>query len=261
MELQVMKRVDPFEVDPGGEVVADSEDEELAKCLGKEKKKNARNEKAVVTLKNHSEAERRRRERINGHLATLRGLVPSNEKIQMDKATLLAEVISQVKKLQEQARQVSRGLLMPMDADELIVEPLHVESETRSVITFKASLCCDFRPDLFSALKQAIGALKLKTLHSEISVLGDRIKTLFILSSGSELSINNPEARQNLANAILQALSSVLYKASPFPEYSPRTTQSRKRFNDSLEDNSSPRGILSNKRFKYSSFESSSSSP
>ncbi|KAL9669477.1 hypothetical protein QQ045_007024 [Rhodiola kirilowii] len=219
MELQVMKRVDPFEVDPGGEVVADSEDEELAKCLGKEKKKNARNEKAVVTLKNHSEAERRRRERINGHLATLRGLVPSsNEKIQMDKATLLAEVISQVKKLQEQAKQVSKGLLMPMDADELIVEPLHVESETR-VITFKASLCCDFRPDLFSALKQAIGALKLKTLHSEISVLGERIKTLFILaSSGCELmSINNPEARQNLANAILQALSSVLYKASPFP--------------------------------------------
>jgi len=37
--------------------------------------------KALAALKNHSEAERRRRERINGHLATLRGLVPSTEKV------------------------------------------------------------------------------------------------------------------------------------------------------------------------------------
>jgi len=37
--------------------------------------------KALAALKNHSEAERRRRERINGHLTTLRGLVPSTEKV------------------------------------------------------------------------------------------------------------------------------------------------------------------------------------
>lgn len=37
--------------------------------------------KALAALKSHSEAEKRRRERINGHLSTLRGLVPSNEKV------------------------------------------------------------------------------------------------------------------------------------------------------------------------------------
>jgi hypothetical protein len=35
--------------------------------------------KALAALKNHSEAEKRRRERINGHLATLRGLVSSTD--------------------------------------------------------------------------------------------------------------------------------------------------------------------------------------
>ncbi|MCI37792.1 transcription factor bHLH30-like, partial [Trifolium medium] len=35
--------------------------------------------KALAALKNHSEAEKRRRERINGHLATLRGLVTSTD--------------------------------------------------------------------------------------------------------------------------------------------------------------------------------------
>lgn len=38
-------------------------------------------EKAAMALKMHSEAERRRRERINGHLATLRSMVPRTDKV------------------------------------------------------------------------------------------------------------------------------------------------------------------------------------
>jgi hypothetical protein len=44
-------------------------------------KKGGRSEKAATALKNHSEAERRRRERINAHLATLRGMVPCTDKV------------------------------------------------------------------------------------------------------------------------------------------------------------------------------------
>ena len=38
-------------------------------------------EKAAMALKSHSEAERRRRERINAHLATLRTMVPCTDKV------------------------------------------------------------------------------------------------------------------------------------------------------------------------------------
>lgn len=170
----------------------------------------------------------------------------------MDKASLLAEVINQVKELQEQTRHVSKGLLIPFDVDELIVEPLHNESKN-GFITFKVTLCCDFRSNIFSDLKHGIRSLNLNTLHVEISTLGGRVKTLFILVS------RNNEAAENLSKIIYQTLSSVVNKPTTLPEYSPRTNLSNKRFKTPLEDYS-PRSVLSNKRFKYSSLESSSSS-
>lgn len=38
-------------------------------------------EKAMIALRNHSEAERRRRERINSHLSVLRGMISGTEKV------------------------------------------------------------------------------------------------------------------------------------------------------------------------------------
>lgn len=64
-------------------LVFESDKGELVKCLAAAKvgKSEICEAKALAALKNHSEAERRRRERINAHLATLRGLVPSTEKV------------------------------------------------------------------------------------------------------------------------------------------------------------------------------------
>lgn len=71
---------------PGGSMLSnslilDTEKGELVKTSSGVGKKDASEAKALAALKNHSEAERRRRERINSHLSTLRGLVPCTEKV------------------------------------------------------------------------------------------------------------------------------------------------------------------------------------
>jgi len=67
----------PVVLDGGGLLDAAASTEEAPKRKGDHR----RDEKAAMALKNHSEAERRRRERINAHLATLRTMVPCSDKV------------------------------------------------------------------------------------------------------------------------------------------------------------------------------------
>ncbi|CAL0331356.1 unnamed protein product [Lupinus luteus] len=211
-------------------LVFESEKGELVKCptettrVGKNEISEA---KALAALKNHSEAERRRRERINGHFETLRGLVPSTEK--MDKATLLAEVISQVKELKKNAMEASKGLIIPKDSDEVKVEPYDdEEGEGDGSVSYKASICCDYTPEILSDLRQTLDALKLKLMRTEISTLGNRMKNVFIFKC-CKGDITNIEACQALQISVQQALSSVVNKASSSLEYLPRTSYPNKR--------------------------------
>ncbi|CAN1150058.1 Transcription factor bHLH51 [Linum perenne] len=215
-------------------LVLDSERGELVKAPAKVAgKKEVSEEKALAALKSHSEAERRRRERINAHLATLRGLVPCTEK--MDKATLLAEVINQVKTLKQNAIEASKGLLIPMDHDQVKVEPYPSGTTTFSC---KASLCCEYRPELMFEIRQAIKSLQLKLADAEMSTLGSRVKIVFILTKCG-LQDGDAKSQRELVNCIHHTLSSVLEKGHALPEYSPRTMISNKKRRVSYLDSSS----------------------
>lgn len=71
----------------GSSLVLDRERGELVRApavrVGKKGggKGGSLDEKAMIALRNHSEAERRRRERINSHLAVLRGMISGTEKV------------------------------------------------------------------------------------------------------------------------------------------------------------------------------------
>lgn len=178
-------------------------------------------EKAMAALKSHSDAERRRRERINAHLHTFRGLVPCTDK--MDKATLLAEVIRQVKQLKTNATEASIGLLIPQDVNELIIEKVN------GGLTFRASICCKHRSDLLTDLRRALNALKVNIERAELSTLGGHMKIVFYFTGTTTGTTD-----EDLISSVSEALTSVIEKASSSPEYSPRTTLPNKRRRYSL---------------------------
>ncbi|XP_058749686.1 putative transcription factor bHLH107 [Vicia villosa] len=201
-------------------LVLDSEKEELVKSppnpMNGEKKMCDGN-KTLVALKSHREAERRRRNRINGHLAKLRGLLSCPPK--MDKATLLAEVIRQVKELKKNANEESKGYLIPKDINEVKVEIEPCESGgVDGSILYKASICCDYGPELLSDLKQTIDTLQLDLVRAEMSTLGDRVKNEFVYTC-CKVDIYDVELCQVIASNVHHALTSVLDKASASMDY------------------------------------------
>lgn len=104
--------------------------------------------------------------------------------MQTDKASLLAEVIDQVKTLKRQVSEIYEYGPIPTDHDDISVEKVASAAEGRILI--RASLCCDDRPELMTDLKEAIDTLRLRTLKAEISTLGGRIKNVFIVTLKEE---------------------------------------------------------------------------
>lgn len=161
----------------------------------------------------------------------------------MDKATLLAEVITQVREMKKTVAEASQGFLIPMDADEVRVESCE-DGEEEGTVCYKASICCDYRPQLYSELRQAIDALQLEMVKVETSTLGSRVKNAFVFTCCRGDNINLEE-RQSLANHVHQTLSSLLDKAAAMPECFPRTEvipskRRRAAFFDTSSSTSSP---------------------
>ena len=131
----------------------------------------------------------------------------------MDKAALLTEVISKLKELRNSTTEISQGVNVPADEDEIKVE---VNGEMGGAFSIKASLCCADRPDLLADLKQTLLNLRMKTIKAEISAVGGRVKNEIVLSCcgdyESECSI--------FTNNVHQALKSVLERTTAPPDFS-----------------------------------------
>ncbi|KAF8024794.1 hypothetical protein BT93_F1848 [Corymbia citriodora subsp. variegata] len=137
---------------------------------------------STVVSRSHKEAERRRRQRINAHLSTLRSLLPSTSK--MDKASLLAHVVHRLKKLRRQVTDVARrdgpgcsGLdppgQLPGELDEASLSRCSGEEGL-----VEATVCCNDRPSLNQDLGQAIQAFGARVVRAEMATLAGRTRCI-----------------------------------------------------------------------------------
>ncbi|XP_020233703.1 transcription factor bHLH30 [Cajanus cajan] len=185
--------------------------------LGKMTAQEIMEAKALAASKSHSEAERRRRERINNHLAKLRSLLPNTTKT--DKASLLAEVIQHVKELKRQTSLIAETSPVPTESDELTVDA--ADEDGKFVI--KASLCCEDRSDLLPDLIKTLKALRLRTLKAEITSLGGRVKNVLVITGDDDNNNNNSntngeqsmqqQQQQYCISSIQEALKAVMEKS------------------------------------------------
>ncbi|KAL8167800.1 hypothetical protein V2J09_009299 [Rumex salicifolius] len=165
----------------------------------------AADEKTLAALRNHKEAEKRRRERINSHLDRLRALIPCTSKT--DKATLLAMVVQRVRELNLQTskliKQGSGGGVVPSESDEFSV--VHADHQSGAgEIVLRASVCCEDRSELLSELTEVVSSLRLKTLRAEMCSLGGRSRNVLIVSGdqrrGEECAASLRDALKAIVN-------------------------------------------------------------
>ncbi|KAK4276883.1 hypothetical protein QN277_014982 [Acacia crassicarpa] len=180
--------------------------------------------KSMEACKSHREAERRRRQRINTHLSTLRSLLPNA--VKSDKASLLAEVVRHVKDLRKQADDVARhhdgdlsgrtisgesGLdpgdseqwAFPGESDEATVSYCDGVGKRKLM---KATLCCEDRPNLNRDLEEAIRSVRAKAVRAEMVTIGGRTKSVVIVQwTGGE-----EEEEEDEVGALERALTAVV---------------------------------------------------
>ncbi|XP_028766711.1 transcription factor bHLH106 [Neltuma alba] len=163
-------------------------------------------DRALAALKNHKEAEKRRRERINSHLDKLRTLLPCNSKT--DKASLLAKVVQRVRELKQQTSQITELETIPSETDEITVLSTSGDYAGDGRLIFKASLCCEDRSDLIPDLIEILKSLHLKTLKAEMATLGGRTRNVLIVAADKDHSIESIHFLQNALKSLLERSNS-----------------------------------------------------
>ncbi|KAL1569683.1 transcription factor bHLH30-like [Salvia divinorum] len=135
--------------------------------------------KAVAAGISHKEAERRRRKRINGHIATLKSILPNT--IKTDKASLLGEAVRLVKELKKTVtEQDEGGGDYPSEGDELKV------SQCEATGLIKAALSCDDRPEIILDMIEALKAAEAQVVRAEMATVGGRTKSVLWIRLGAQ---------------------------------------------------------------------------
>ncbi|KAM3275859.1 hypothetical protein ACQJBY_044315 [Aegilops geniculata] len=150
------------------------------------------------TSRSHSEAERKRRQRINTHLATLRSLLPSAS--QMDKAALLGEVVRHVRELRGDAD--GGAVAVPGESDEVGVEEERWDAR-ESAKRVRAWVCCADRPGLMSELGRAVRSVSARAVRAEIATVGGRTRSVLELEVGQAAGASRPALHAALRAVLL----------------------------------------------------------
>ncbi|CAL0323531.1 unnamed protein product [Lupinus luteus] len=177
---------------------------EITDALSNEK------DRALAAMKNHKEAEKRRRERINSHLNQLRTLLPCNSKT--DKASLLGKVVQRVKELNQQTSKIIELETLPSEFDEITIisstDGAYSDFVSDERLIFKASLCCEDRSDLIHDIIEILNSLRLKTLKAEMVTLGGRTRNILVVAPHKDHSIESIHFLQNSFKSLLERSNS-----------------------------------------------------
>lgn len=186
--------------------------------------------------RSHSEAERKRRQRINAHLATLRTLLPAASR--MDKAALLGEVVRHVRELRGEA--AGAAVAVPGEGDEVGVEEGHqhrfCHGGERAARRVRAWVCCADRPGLMSELGRAVRSVSARAVRAEIATVGGRTRSVLELDVGGRhhdgegTSTSSRPALQAALRAVLlsreEMLGAECYKRQRFSAHLARVYDS-----------------------------------
>lgn len=128
----------------------------------------------------------------------------------MDKAALLGSAVEHLKELKRKTLEVSKHITIPTCIDEVTVTDCRSDQEaasTTSNTTFiRVSICCENRPELFGELSHAIESLRLRMIQADMSCLGGRIKSCFVVCTKDSETLNGVGD----VNTIKQSLKVVL---------------------------------------------------
>jgi hypothetical protein len=100
----------------------------------------------------------------------------------MDKAALLGEVVRHVRELRCKADDMTVGVLVPSECDEVGVEveegKENLKGEEAAASRVKAWVCCADRPGLMGDLSRAVRSARARAVRAEMATVGGRTRSV-----------------------------------------------------------------------------------